>query len=496
MTYVFVIILVASATLFSTSHGDDNLKAGVPDAKLISTFQIVRFPNDACTGSSATRNGTCYTSAECSDKGGTSQGSCADGFGVCCIFVITACGQSSSENSTYWDAPATIPTGECALTINPLNDNICQLRLDFLTFVITGPSTNSLSEIAQGPGAFPGGTISTIFIAYTTSTANQAAWTTNCFTDTFSVSSPNPSTKPPVLCGVNNGYHMYVDMDADTSNVLSFLFQRNPGPASALQDTRGVTSIAARDWDITINQYECGYVNRAPPGCTQWIWSDEGTQIGGWIESYNFQGAAGGSKHLANQNQKICIRRERTICWAAIYFHANGLFEVSGTQDGDATPAAVAGRQTAAGMPCGYGCGNTNSLGAETIACSGYDCVIIPGLFGVSDRSAVANVGTNSATVAAATAAQVRLGIVAATTHAPAGPQVSGGGGFGTSTNLNGVVVLAGADNSQTLFTQHVPFQVTFKSDGFEGRGIDGEFPLLTNSAGFKLAYDLVPCAA
>ena len=37
-----------------------------------------------CVGSSS-RNGTCYTESECEDKGGTAAGSCADGFGVCCI---------------------------------------------------------------------------------------------------------------------------------------------------------------------------------------------------------------------------------------------------------------------------------------------------------------------------------------------------------------------------------------------------------------------------
>ncbi len=42
-----------------------------------------RFPNNACAG--ATRNGTCYTEAECSARGGTNSGSCAAGFGVCCV---------------------------------------------------------------------------------------------------------------------------------------------------------------------------------------------------------------------------------------------------------------------------------------------------------------------------------------------------------------------------------------------------------------------------
>ncbi len=41
------------------------------------------FPNAACSGS-GTKNGTCYTQAECSSLGGTNAGSCASGFGVCC----------------------------------------------------------------------------------------------------------------------------------------------------------------------------------------------------------------------------------------------------------------------------------------------------------------------------------------------------------------------------------------------------------------------------
>ena len=50
---------------------------------LVPLFQVVTFPNDACTGSS--KNGTCYTKAECSNRGGTQDGTCANGYGVCCI---------------------------------------------------------------------------------------------------------------------------------------------------------------------------------------------------------------------------------------------------------------------------------------------------------------------------------------------------------------------------------------------------------------------------
>merc|ERR1739844_819846 len=134
-SYSIGLILVLIAPFVYCEDGE-----GTRDEKLISTFQIVRFPNDPCVGSNS-RNGTCYTSQECSDKSGTSAGSCADGFGVCCTFIITTCGSTSSENLTHWTQPSTVSSGSCALTVCPIDDSICSLRLDFTKFEITGPST-------------------------------------------------------------------------------------------------------------------------------------------------------------------------------------------------------------------------------------------------------------------------------------------------------------------------------------------------------------------
>merc|ERR1712038_628300 len=118
------------------------------EEKLISTFQIVRFPNDPCVGSNA-RNGTCYTSQECSDKSGTSAGSCADGFGVCCTFLIDTCGSTTSENLTAWKNPTTVSSGTCGLTVCPIDDSICSIRLDLTTFVITAPSTQTNNQFRR-----------------------------------------------------------------------------------------------------------------------------------------------------------------------------------------------------------------------------------------------------------------------------------------------------------------------------------------------------------
>ena len=56
----------------------------------MSLFTIVRFKNDGCNSSSGL-NGTCYSSADCSNLGGSAFGSCASGFGVCCIGTVVEC---------------------------------------------------------------------------------------------------------------------------------------------------------------------------------------------------------------------------------------------------------------------------------------------------------------------------------------------------------------------------------------------------------------------
>jgi len=68
-----------------------------------------------------------------------------------------------------------------------------QLRLDFSTFVISGPNTFTQSSVTAVNGAFAPGGISSESLA------------TQCLTDTFSVTGVGPS--PPLICGTNSGYH-------------------------------------------------------------------------------------------------------------------------------------------------------------------------------------------------------------------------------------------------------------------------------------------------
>merc|ERR1712126_44030 len=83
------------------------------------------------------------------------------------------------------------------------------------------------------------------------------------------------------------------------------------------------TTLATSNWNIKISQYECGYNNIAPSGCTQWYFGDAATGI---VKSFNFDSGI----HLADQRQTICVRRERgncRICWTT---QINTDFQVSG----------------------------------------------------------------------------------------------------------------------------------------------------------------------
>ena len=57
--------------------------------------------NEACDAGSSSRNGTCYTSAECTALGGASSGTCASGYGVCCICKIKSCCATAPSNVPF-----------------------------------------------------------------------------------------------------------------------------------------------------------------------------------------------------------------------------------------------------------------------------------------------------------------------------------------------------------------------------------------------------------
>jgi len=297
----------------------------------LSVFQVVRFPNTGCTGSSSL-NGTCYTTSECTNKGGTSSGSCANGFGVCCTFTL-GCGGKIAENCTYFQsASSSQPAGQCGVTICKCSTDICQLRMDFNTFVIAGPSTTTASVLQEAGGSISG------------AGGKPASSATQCLTDSFTITGV-PGGNPPVICGTNTGYHVYADA-SDSCNTIDFqLGTNNIG-----------TTIPTRQWNIKITQISCMDVNRSPSGCTQYRYGS----TSGVINSFNWANGV----QLASQQQTICIRRERGYC------------KICYSTQTPLTDFQISGKTASKGfafqsMCCGYGAAGLGTMG--------YDCLVIPG---------------------------------------------------------------------------------------------------------------------
>jgi len=309
-------------------------------AKHFSLFSVVTFGNEECTsGTSITggaTTGTCYSSTECSDKKGMASGNCASGFGVCCVFLNTG-GVSAtiSENRTRvrnkeYPSIATATTAQSIVyTVNKMKQDICQIRLDFGTFIIAGPSV-STEAIATG------GQLCQDSLIITTSDVTATT-----------------STPTGVLCGALTGEHLYVDLSPTASDAAKLTL------ATLVSGTL-TPAIAQRTWDIKVSQIECHANYRAPPGCQRYFMSDYGKII-----SPNFMKVTGSTAaanaqnsgvHLATQHLRSCIRRSKHMCCveyqvcasyngialadkqSGIAGVSNGLYNEGFTIDGDTTP--------------------------------------------------------------------------------------------------------------------------------------------------------------
>merc|ERR1711971_664968 len=252
------------------------------EGKVLPVFQVIKFPNDICTG--ATRNGTCYTAEECSSKGGTSDGTCASGFGVCCVFTL-ACGGSASENQTYLvQAAVTTLTSPCKYTICPVATNICRIRFDFTTMVLA----NAVQGTAVAVGA-------------TTASSLDGPLIGDCVDDQFSISG-GTGRGTPTICGPNTGYHMIVDADSTGNTCHTALFNI------------GGTTATSRSWNVLVTHYSCGDTDSSGwPGCLQYY-----TATANNIQNFGFPttGAVTAQvTHLSNQHYDICIRRASGSCY-------------------------------------------------------------------------------------------------------------------------------------------------------------------------------------
>ncbi|XP_059098986.1 uncharacterized protein LOC131893072 isoform X2 [Tigriopus californicus] len=265
-------------TIFSNLN--ETTSATHREGKVFSLFNVVQFKNEGCrststissggTGSS-NRNGTCYTSTECTTRGGSAAGSCASGFGVCCVFLISSSGATVSQNCSYLRNPgfpnAYAETSQVSYTIQKCDSSVCRLRLDFESFSLLGTG-NTEEFLDPNPGG-------------------------QC-RDMFTVSS-NTGNTLPTICGQNTGQHIYVEMGCLDSDTVSVNLNIDG-------------STAVRMWEIKVTQVKCNTEGQPRNcGCLQYH-----TGLTGRLTTFNFLPT--NDNHLAKQEYSICIRQEAGMC--------------------------------------------------------------------------------------------------------------------------------------------------------------------------------------
>lgn len=286
------VLLVAFLSL-ATVHGREDQQR---EKKHFSLFSVVSFKNEECTSETTftggSTGGTCYSSTECSDKEGTKSGNCAAGFGVCCIFESkTGITATIKENRTYIRNPlypsveTATPSAAITYTIEKMQSDICQVRLDFDNFVIGGPS-NSLESGVDGA-------------------------VTNCKDTLTTTLSSN--FQVPVLCGVMTGEHLYLDVGPDSTDKATL--------AMAFATTTILPAAnAMRSWSVKTSQIPCWATYRAPDGCHRYFMQPTGQIISPNFGKLSSEPTTRATTNilsgldLLSQNLKTCLRREKGMC--------------------------------------------------------------------------------------------------------------------------------------------------------------------------------------
>jgi len=262
--------------------------AGEREGKIFSVFSIVSFPNGACTSNLDYTNGTCLSPSDCSSLSGSAEGSCAAGFGICCIKRVESCGGTISSNVTLIQNPG-YPgkynsEGTCTYIISQQSADICQIRLDFQVGTWNYASTG---------------------------TTGCVSGTTDYITFTLK----NGWTYSPV-CGELTGQHMYYEVGTAGDTV---------------QIDMSLKGSTDRQWNILVSQISCTWPWRAPDDCLQYHTGPTGD-----FSSFNFPNG----QLLSSQNYRICIRQELGYC--SITYSTSSVtspdpFEMPSTNSGTTT---------------------------------------------------------------------------------------------------------------------------------------------------------------
>ncbi|XP_039492148.1 uncharacterized protein LOC120452130 isoform X2 [Drosophila santomea] len=248
-------------------------KPNAPRSKgkgFLSLFEVIKFPNTKCSvsmGDIRSMEGVCYHEFECKSLGGIPTESCAEGVGVCCVFV-NGCGDVTSQQILYFESPnypnAVREMMICVLIIN-VKKGVQQLRLDFQMFELSRPSNG------------------------------------DCVDDQFIVSGHNTNFQIPILCGINTGQHIYIHVgDSNEGKVYLSVFMKVSG--------------GGRSFNIKVTQLDD---DLAPNNCLQYFPEAEGV-----IKSFNYDtdGSIVDNReatYFNNLNYAICLSRLKNVCSVA-----------------------------------------------------------------------------------------------------------------------------------------------------------------------------------
>ncbi|KAK9883020.1 hypothetical protein WA026_001233 [Henosepilachna vigintioctopunctata] len=258
---------------------------GVPEdnSRLPRVLNFFPVPvEEECLSTDGRRRGICMNVYECRIQGGKSHGKCALGFGVCCVFTAT-CNQEIFNNLTYFVSPdfpdLTKAMTSCNLTVKKIDEEIAQIRLDFIHFNLGQPNRR----------------------------------TGVCEQDVFIMSGDD--SRELKLCGLNSGQHIYFDVDSI----------RNPIQINMKLNRRAVSRL----WEVIVTQIP--FAQRAPTGCLQYHVGSRGI-----VQTMNF---ADNGRHLADQDYNICMRQEEGMCSIAYEPCHENSFRIAPNNNGTRRPA-------------------------------------------------------------------------------------------------------------------------------------------------------------
>ncbi|XP_046978212.1 uncharacterized protein LOC124543928 isoform X1 [Vanessa cardui] len=233
--------------------------------RFLDVFEVVEFDHVTCSALNGFE-GTCLHEYDCQKLGGKTMGTCADGYGTCCVMQFTCDGRSSSPSVWFTNPGYPTPSPDrlsCSFTLEKYSDEVKQIRLDFKSFEILPPTAGS------------------------------------CEQDQFLVTGQNVNNVIPILCGINTGQHVYIEVsNAEGPIVLSFQ----------------TVSEENRLFSIKVSQLISSDNLKAPSGCLQYYKNEHG-----YIESFNYRdtseiGITRISSYLNYLNYAICIERAHAFC--------------------------------------------------------------------------------------------------------------------------------------------------------------------------------------